>query len=145
MADRLGIKDFAASNGWLESFKKNCNITTMSMAGEAGDVYSETFESWKERSREPSQGQKPENIWNMDETGWFWKALPEAGLNKKGGCCTGRKKSKQPNTWAFFLNAAGGKVDPIVIRKSEKSRCFKNLKDISRPYKCHYFLVQLLA
>jgi len=56
MADRLGIKDFAASNGWLESFKKNCNITTMSMAGEAGDVYSETFESWKERSREPSQG-----------------------------------------------------------------------------------------
>ena len=39
----------------------------------------------------------------------------------------------------FFVNAAGGKDDPIVIGQSEKPRCFKNLKDASRPYKCHYF------
>ena len=74
----------------------------------------------------------------MDEAGCFWKGLPEVSLNEKGGCCTGGKKSMQRNTWAFFVNAAGGKEDPIVIGKSEKPRCFKNLKDISRPYKCHY-------
>ena len=39
----------------------------------------------------------------------------------------------------FFVNAAGGKDDPVVIGQSEKPRCFKNLKDASRPYKCHYF------
>ena len=74
----------------------------------------------------------------MDEAGCFWKGLPEVSLNEKGGCCTGGKKSMQRNTWAFFVNAAGGKEDPIVIGKSEKPRCFNNLKDISRPYKCHY-------
>ena len=53
--------------------------------------------------------------------------------------CSGGKQSKQRNTWAFFVNAAGGKEDPIVIGQSEKPRCFKTLKDASRPCKCHYF------
>ena len=39
----------------------------------------------------------------------------------------------------FFVNSAGGKEDPIVITQSERPRCFKNLKDASRPYKRHYF------
>jgi len=38
IAARLEIEDFAASNGCLESFKKNHNITTVSVAGEAGDI-----------------------------------------------------------------------------------------------------------
>ena len=50
-------------------------------------------------------------------------------LNKKGSGCGGGKQSIQRNTWAFFLNAAGGKEDPIVIAQSERPRCFKNLKD----------------
>ncbi|XP_068712181.1 tigger transposable element-derived protein 6-like [Montipora foliosa] len=53
--------------------------------------------------------------------------------------CSGRKQSKQRNMWAFFVNAAGEKEDPIVIGQSERPRCFKALKDASRPYKCHYF------
>ena len=39
----------------------------------------------------------------------------------------------------LFVNAAGGKEDPIVIGQSERPRCFRTLKDASRPYKCHYF------
>ena len=49
IAEKLGIEGFAASNGWLESFKKTQNISTMSVAGEEGDVSSVTLESWKER------------------------------------------------------------------------------------------------
>ena len=136
IAEKLGIEGFAASNGWLESFKKTQNISTMSVAGEEGDVSSLKLESWKERSRELVRGWKPENIWNIDETGCFWKGLPEVSLNKKGSRCSG---GKQRNTWASFVNAAGGKEDPIVIGQSERPRCFKALKDDSRPYKCHYF------
>ena len=40
IAEKLGIEGFAASNGWLESFKKTQNIRTMSVAGEEGDVSS---------------------------------------------------------------------------------------------------------
>ena len=39
----------------------------------------------------------------------------------------------------FFVNAAGGRQDPIVIGQSEKPQCFKTLKDARHPYKCHYF------
>ena len=60
-------------------------------------------------------------------------------LNKKRSRCSGGKQSKQLNTWAFFVNAAGGKEDRIVIGQSERPRYFKTLKDASRPYKCHYF------
>ena len=75
----------------------------------------------------------------IDETGSFWKGLPDASLNEKGKRCRGGKQAKQRNTWAFFVNAAGGKEDPIVIGKSAKPHCFKNMKDISRPYGCWYF------
>ena len=117
IAEKLGIEGFAASNGWLEFTQ---NISTMSVAGEEGDVSSMTLESWKERSRELVRGWKAENIWNIDETGCFWKGLPEVSLNKKGSRCSGGKQSKQRNTWAFFVNAAGGKEDPIVIGQSER-------------------------
>ena len=99
-----------------------------------------TFESWKERLRELVRGWKAENIWNIDETaGCFWKGLPEVSLNKKRSKYSGGKESKQRNTWAFFVNAAGGKEDPIVIGQSERPRYFKTQKDAIRPYKCHYF------
>ena len=39
-----------------------------------------TVESWKERLHEIVEGYKAEDIWNMDESGCFWKALPEKGL-----------------------------------------------------------------
>ena len=61
-------------------------------------------------------------------------------LNKKGSRCSGGKQSKQPNTRAFFVNAAGGKEDPISQLASQKGLdVLKTLKDASRPYKCHYF------
>lgn len=139
IAEKLGVRGFAASNGWLESFKKQHNIHNMAVAGEDGDVQQETIESWNERVREITRGWKPEDVWNMDETGSFWRRLPETNLNEKGKRCSGGKQAKQRTTWAFFVNAAGGKEDPVVIGKYAKPRCFKNLKDINRPYRCWYY------
>ena len=139
IAEKMGISGFAASNGWLESFKKQHNLHHMAIAGEDGDVKDETIESWNERVREITRGWKPEDVWNMDETGSFWRGLPETSLNEKGRRCNGGKQAKQRNTWAFFVNTAGEKEDPIVIGKYAKPRCFKNLKDIKRPYRCWYF------
>ena len=91
----------------------------MSICGEK--VKGDTVESWKERLPEILQNYTAENIWNMDETGCFWKALPENGLGQKGKACKGGKKSKHRFTVALFVNAAGGKegIKPVVIWKLE--------------------------
>ena len=64
----------------------------------------------------------------------------DKGLVKKGKEAKGGKKSKQRFTIAFFVNAAGEKIDkPLVIWKSKKPCCFKHLSDKSRPADVHYF------
>ena len=63
----------------------------------------------------------------MDKSGCFFKALP--ALVEKGG-----KKSKQRFMIVFFVNATGLKVkEPVVVWKSGTPRCFRGLKDPSRP------------
>ena len=140
IAEKLEITGFAASNnGWLESFKRQHSICCMTVAGEEGGVNPNTVESWKERAREITRGWNPSDVWNMDETGSFWRGWPAKSLNEKGKKCTGGKQSKQRNTWAFFVNAAGGKEQPSVIGKSQKPRRFKKLENKTCPCNCQHF------
>lgn len=133
IAERLNITNFKASNGWLDKWKAKHNIRKMVVCGESGEVSGKTVESWKERLPEIIEGYTAKNIWNMDESGCFWKALPEKGLAEKGKACHGGKKSKLRLTVAFFVNALGEKEKPIVIWKSAKPRCFKNVNKAQLP------------
>ena len=85
----------------------------------------------------------PVDIWNMDETGCFFKALPGNGLAKKKSQIRGGKKSKTRLTIAFFVSAAGEKVnEPIVVWRSAKLRRFKNLINPKPHYDVHYYSSQ---
>ena len=97
------------------------------------------MESWNERAREITAGWNTRDVWNMDETGCFWRGLPEKTLDAKGRRCTGGKKAKQRLAWAFFVNAEGETDDPVVIGTSVSPRCFMNLHSPSRPYNCSCF------
>ena len=125
IAERLGIVDFQGSRGWLDKWKQWFNIKQMKVGGESGDVQGETIDSWKERLPEIVEGYDIEDIWNMDETGIFWKALPDSGFGRKGSQCKGGKKSKQRVTVAFFASAAGKKEKPIFIWRYENPRCLR--------------------
>ena len=135
IAVRLGKPKFSGSNGWLHKWKVRYNIKQVIISGESGDVRGDTVESWKERLPELLRGFSREDIWNLDETGCFWKALPDRGFGQKGKRCKGGKKSKQRVTVAFIINAAGGKETPIVIGASENPRCFKGLDKTLLPVK----------
>ena len=139
IAEKLEISDFVASNGRLEKFKQKYIICNKTVAGEAGDVSKETMEIWKDRAREITTGWNARDFWNMDETGCFWRGLPEKTIDAKGRRCTGGKKAKQRLTWAFFVNAEGEKEDTVVIGTSVSPRCFKNSQSPSGPYNCSYF------
>lgn len=130
---------FKASSGWLECWKSNYGIKQRTFEGESGQVETETVESWMERLRELCKGYKPEDIWNEDETGCFFRALPDKSLAEEGSRCKGGKKSKLRMTVAFFVNVKGEKEESIVIWKSKNPRCFKNLRDKRRPANVTYF------
>ena len=137
-SEELGDSTFKASNGWLDRFKKRYNITSKVISGEAGGVSEETVSSWKERLPSILSGYSPENVLNMDETGQFFRALPNRSLTEVSKQCIGGKKSKERITCAFFVNAAGHCEKPIVIGKSKSPRCFKAIRDTSQ-LPCSYF------
>ena len=51
--------------------------------------------SWKERLGSIISGYAMQDIWNMDETGCFYRALPDKSLSEKAKKCKGGKKSKE--------------------------------------------------
>ena len=134
IAKQLNVVEFRASNGWHEKWKSRHNIGQFSVAGESGDVSDEVVGSWSERLPEIVVGFELKNVFNCDETGFFWKTLPDKTLNQKNARCKGGKKAKRRLTALFFVSALGEKLDPIIIEKSEKPRCFRNLRQASRPY-----------
>jgi len=60
----------------------------------------------------------PEYLWNLRI---LCHSMASLDIPRKQ--CKGGKKMKQRLTVAFFVNATGKKETPIVIWKSENSRC----------------------
>ena len=83
-------------------------------------VRTDTVDSWLECIPSIIEAR---NIWNCDETGCYWKALPDKGLAEKKKECKGGNYRLQ---FLFFVNAIGeSECPPVVIWKSENPRCFK--------------------
>ena len=102
IATHSGKPDFEGTSGWLSKWKKRFNVKRVTICGESGDVSGETVTSWKETLPEIVQGYEKQDIFNLDETGCFWRALPDCGFSRKGKQCKDGKKSKCRFTIAFL-------------------------------------------
>ena len=116
IADSLGIAE--ASEGWLTSFKKRHNILFKTISGEAKSVNTTVTDDWKKRLQFVVANYKPQDIFNADETGLFWRALPNKTLAVSAPDCHGTKNSKERLTVLFCVSFAGEKLKPLVIGKS---------------------------
>ena len=68
----------------------------------------------------------PRDIFNIDETGLFWKLQPDRSLATKQ--TSGGKKSKDRITIALCANGDGSeKLNPWIIGRSKNPRCFKHV------------------
>ena len=63
-------------------------------SGERGYVNIEVVENWKVILPTISEGYKPCYIFNMDETGLFFRDTTKTTYFKKGEDCAGGKRSK---------------------------------------------------
>ncbi|XP_064647061.1 tigger transposable element-derived protein 6-like [Lineus longissimus] len=123
----LDKKDFKASNGWLEKWKTRHNINQVTICGESESVDDNMVDEWKKKLPELVAGYDPKDIFNMDETGLFYCALPCKTLRVRGDECKGGKKSKDRITASLCVNLEGDFEQTLIIGKSANPRCFRNL------------------
>lgn len=131
MADEFGMKDFCASNGWLYKFQRRRNITSRLLSGESAGICERTTTEWMNKIPQICQGYQLGEIFNMDETGLFFRAPPRRSLVEKGDTCFGVKRSKERVTVVLCCSAVGEKLPPLIVGRYKKPRCFKRV-DISK-------------
>ena len=84
IAGQLGCEEFKASNAWHDHWKNaTMHVRQMKVSGESGDVSGANVNSWKERLPDILQGYSAKDVWNLDETGCFWRVLPDKGFNQQ--------------------------------------------------------------
>ena len=124
LATAIGHDDFTASNGWLDRWKTRHNVRCSVLNGESADVPEGAVADWSVRLPAICDGYAAKDIFNADETGLFYRALPARSMVAKGDTCKGGKVSKDRITVLLAVSATGEKLRPLVIGHAKKPRCF---------------------
>lgn len=129
--EKLNVeKEFKASSGWLHNFKNRHGIRELNIEGEKLSAASiEIIDKFKSEFQQmiENEGLTREQVFNGDETGLNYKALPTktlAAYSEK--YAPGHKMQKQRVTLMVCANASGGCRLPLtLIGTAKKPRCFK--------------------
>jgi transposase len=132
-AERLKKEDFVASNGWLECFRRRHDISFKILSGEVASADTTEANNFKAKIKEKCEGYRPEDIFNADETGLYFRALPNKSLVEKYKKAGGQKFSKEKVSILFAASSRGEKLQPLIIGKPKKARCFKNVNLANLP------------
>ena len=136
-ATKLKHETFQCSGGWLDRFKARHGVVFREICGEAAAVDDNIVTSWLDKTLAPIlSSYHPRDVFNADETGVFYRLLPDKTLCFKGDSCHGGKQSKERITAMVCANMDGSEKLPLmVIGKFERPRCFKNVKTLPVAYK----------
>ncbi|XP_041625152.1 jerky protein homolog [Vulpes lagopus] len=124
------------SGGWLWRFKARHGIKKLDASGERQGADHRAAEQFCGffRSLTAEHGLSPEQVYNADETGLFWRSLPNPGL--EGGPAPGIRQNKDRLTVLMCANATGShKIKPLVIGKCGAPRAFGGIQHLPVAYK----------
>ncbi|XP_055708779.1 jerky protein homolog-like [Phlebotomus papatasi] len=129
-----GRENFCASAGWLDRWKKRLGIRQLAVCGESLSSREDQLPEFMERFQNivQEEGLSYEQLYNADETGLYWRKLPNKTLVEKDRkSAPGFKVSKERVTVLACANASGSHKLPLyVIGKSARPRCFRNLQNV---------------
>lgn len=92
-----GDDNFKASAGWLENFKHRYGIRQLSITGERLSSNAAVVEPFKKKIKQKIDEMQlsMDQIYNADESGLFWRMLPQKTLaHRAKDSAPGRKMSK---------------------------------------------------
>ncbi|GBM59275.1 Jerky -like [Araneus ventricosus] len=130
-----GSKEFQASSGWLEKFKNRHVIRQLSIVGEKLSSDIEAGNSFIVELQDLIVTEKitADKIYNFDETGLYYRALPKKTLAAENeAVAPGRKKDEGSCDDSGMFQCSHG-VNLTLVRKSKKSCCFQNSNKTSLP------------
>jgi hypothetical protein len=87
--------EFAASNGWLESFRTRHNFVANNLCGESADMDVTVAEDFNANVPGLIEQSDDNDIFNLEKTGLFWKAIPTRCLVTKGEGAKGGNLAKE--------------------------------------------------
>lgn len=136
--DSQALQNFSASERWVSNFVRRYGLKSIALHGQAGSVDHAAIKEGMKQLRRNLQSYELDCIYNMDETGLFYKLLPKRSYvfredtrNVRG---TKAMKAKDRITLIITTNASGSHIlPPTVIGSSKKPRAF-NLRKCPLPY-----------
>jgi len=130
LADELGVPNCKASRSWVQRWVQRHNLTSVVLYGAGGSVNLEEAEERMATIRGLLQDFEPENIFVMNETGFFYRCLPNRSFvpAEQRRAARGTKSMKEKERVTLFLacNATGSKKVPVaIIGRSALPLCFR--------------------
>ncbi|KRY40677.1 Tigger transposable element-derived protein 6 [Trichinella spiralis] len=117
------------------TFRQRHGLVYRSIRGEAAGVNRYTVDTWKDRLQVLLNDYRPDDVFNADEMGLFYRILPDKTLTFKGENCSGDKLSKERLTVLLCCNESGTEMlKPLVTNKAKNPRCFKNVQTFPCTY-----------
>ncbi|GBO19329.1 Tigger transposable element-derived protein 1 [Araneus ventricosus] len=129
--DEASEDSFKASRGWFDNFRKRTGIHSVVRHGEAANSDVKAAEDYLKTFSEliEANGYIPQPVFNCDETGLFWKKMPNRTyITAEEKIMPGHKSMKDRLTLALCANASGDCKRPLLVYHSENPRAFKSHK-----------------
>lgn len=122
--------NFQASKGWFDNFKHRHSLHNIKLVGESASADHVSAKKFPEELAKiiETGGYHPEQVFNADETGLFWKKMPSRTfLSKTERSAPGFKAAKDRVSLLLCANASGDfKVKPMLIYRSQNPRPLKD-------------------
>lgn len=130
IAVSLGVENFQASNTWIENFKSRHGIKSRVVSGEEELVDMKAVYEKSDEFFNSINEYEPKNIFNVDETGLFFKCPPKKGLVLSHEEKISGKFPKERITIMLACSQEGEKLPPLIIGKAKKPRWIKDVQDL---------------
>lgn len=127
--DAFGISknDFKLSHGWLEKFKSRHEVSCQNLQTESVDADAHGVGVAHAKLLAIIAAHSPDDVYNFDETGLYYRAPPSKTLNV---CGTRGMNEKDRITLGLCANISGKeRLKMIFIHKSTRPRCFPQAFD----------------